>query len=139
MTDVLSAEQRAYCMSQIKGANTEPELSLRKALWILGLRYRIKNKLPGRPDIIYPTSKVAIFVDGCFWHKCPKHYTPPKTRAKFWEEKISKNVERDKKNNALLECQGWKVIRFWEHEIKDSLDDCVEVVVRTLESRQIKS
>ncbi|WP_083260833.1 very short patch repair endonuclease [Microbulbifer aggregans] len=139
MVDVLSPEQRSYCMSQIKGAGTTPELALRRALWHLGFRYRIKSKLPGKPDIVYPTLKVAIFVDGCFWHKCPKHYSPPKTRAKFWSDKISKNVARDKKNNVLLKKRGWTVVRFWEHEIRDSLEDCVVTVVRALKSRQVKS
>lgn len=101
MADVLTKEQRSYCMSQIRGKNTKPEVILRKALWSMGYRYRIKNKLPGKPDLIYPSLKVAIFVDGCFWHKCPKHFQPPKTRQIFWENKINANVERDKKRHVI--------------------------------------
>merc|ERR1711879_636225 len=102
MADVLTKEQRSYCMSQIRGKNTKPEVILRKALWSMGHRYRIKNKLPGKPDLVYPSLKVVIFVDGCFWHKCPKHYQPPKTRPLFWEKKINANAERDEKNDTLL-------------------------------------
>ena len=138
MADVLTAKQRAYCMSQIKRERTKPEIAVRKALWNLGFRYRIKNKLPGRPDIVYPASKVAIFIDGCFWHRCPKHYVAPQTRAKFWEEKISQNVARDRRNSVLLKKLGWEVIRLWEHDINDSLDDCVELIVKALGKREVK-
>ena len=139
MSDVLTKEQRSYCMSQIKGKNTKPEIALRKALWSLGFRYRIKNKLPGKPDIVYPSLKVVIFVDGCFWHRCLKHYQPPKTRASFWENKINDNVERDKKNNALLEAKGWFVIRVWEHEIMESLLDSVVRISGELSNRKSKT
>lgn len=128
--DVLSPKQRSYCMSQIQGKNTKPEIKLRKALWSQGIRYRIKNKLPGKPDIVFPRFKLVVFVDGCFWHRCPKHYIKPKTRAKFWEEKISGNVERDKRNNRKLRKLGWSVVRIWEHDVKTSLNKCVEKIER---------
>src|SRR3990167_909880 len=114
--DVLNPEQRSYCMSRIKGKNTKPEVALRKALWGLGFRYRIKSRLPGKPDIVFPALKVAIFVDGCFWHKCPEHYISPKTRVDFWEKKISGNVERD--------------------EIKNTFSNCLEKVVTILSERK---
>ena len=139
MADVLTTQQRAYCMSQIKGRNTKPEIALRKSLWAVGFRHRIKSKLPGKPDIVYPSLKTVIFVDGCFWHKCPEHYQKPKTRAEFWENKIRGNVERDRKNNILLKEQGWFVIRVWEHEIKESLADCVERLSEVLSCRKPKS
>ena len=138
MSDVLSKKQRSYCMSQIQGKNTGPEIVLRKALWNMGYRYRVKNKLPGKPDIVYPSLKIVIFVDGCFWHKCPNHYQPPKTRVSFWKNKISGNVERDKKNNMLLQSDGWHVIRVWEHEIKDSLSTCVYQISETLSRQKSK-
>jgi len=136
--DVLTPGQRSYCMSQIKGRNTKPEIALRKSLWAMGFRHRIKSKLPGKPDIVYPSLKTVIFVDGCFWHRCPEHYQPPKTRAEFWEEKISENVNRDRKNDCLLKEQGWLVIRVWEHEIKESLADCAERLVTMLSVRKAK-
>ena len=99
----------------------------------------LKNKLPGNPDIVYPSLKVVIFVDGCFWHKCPKHYQPPKTRVSFWKNKINGNVERDKKNNILLQSKGWLVIRVWEHEIKNSLSTCAYRISGALSQRKSKS
>ncbi|TQV87673.1 very short patch repair endonuclease [Aliikangiella coralliicola] len=135
MTDVLSKKQRSYCMSRIRNKNTNPELLLRKALWSMGLRYRIKNKLPGKPDIIYPSLKVAIFIDGCFWHKCPKHFQLPKTRTSFWENKINGNVERDRKIETLLSSMGWLVLRFWEHEIRDTVQNCTQQIALALTNR----
>lgn len=136
MADVLTKKQRSYCMSQIRGKNTKPEVILRKALWSAGLRYRIKNKLPGKPDLVYPTLKVAIFIDGCFWHRCPIHFQAPKSRASFWEKKIQGNVARDQRNNELLQSDGWLVVRVWEHEIKESLTDTVRNISEILSSRR---
>ncbi|WP_445365386.1 very short patch repair endonuclease [Microbulbifer sp. ANSA001] len=138
MVDVLSRNQRSYCMSKIKGKNTKPEVVLRKSLWAMGFRYRLKNKLPGKPDIVYPSLKTVIFVDGCFWHRCPKHYQSPKARSEFWEDKISGNVDRDKKNNRLLKEMGWIVLRVWEHEIRDSLPECIERLVKALSNQRPK-
>lgn len=106
-------------MSQIRGKNTKPELIFRKALWALGMRYRLHAKLAGRPDIVFAKAKVAVFIDGCFWHGCPIHCVKAKTNKDFWERKLSGNVERDKTNSKLLRKEGWKVFRFWEHEIKE--------------------
>ncbi|MCU7843286.1 MAG: very short patch repair endonuclease [Candidatus Thiodiazotropha sp. (ex Monitilora ramsayi)] len=134
--DVLSPQQRSYCMSQIKGKNTKPELILRKALWNLGYRYRIGNKLPGKPDLTLSAYRTVIFIDGCFWHKCPNHFVQPKTRTRFWMRKINENVARDQKNNRTLESQGWQVIRVWEHEIKESLESCIDRIVNILETQR---
>jgi len=125
MPDALSPSQRSYCMSRIRGKNTKPEASLRKSLWSKGLRYRLNYKVTGKPDLVFPGKRVAIFVDGCFWHRCPVHYIPPKNRAEFWENKIQANVERDKRNNDLLESAGWTVVRLWEHEIKEDIEACI--------------
>ena len=132
MSDVLTPEQRRKCMSSVRGADTGPEVILRKALWHKGLRYRIRSKLPGKPDIVLPSYKVAIFVDGCFWHRCPEHGSIPKSNRAFWDQKIRRNVERDKEVNYLLEHDGWKVIRVWEHDIKQSLDKVVGNVLSSL-------
>lgn len=130
--DVMTSEQRSRCMSNIKGKNTKPELKLRKALWSKGYRYRLHASLLGRPDIIFPRQKLAIFVDGCFWHGCPVHGTSPKTNAEFWENKIKGNVERDRKITGQLTSDGWMVMRFWEHEINKNLDNIVENIIETL-------
>lgn len=135
MTDVLSPSQRSFCMSRIQGKNTKPEVALRKALWNNGLRYRLKNKLPGRPDLYFPGKKIAIFVDGCFWHGCPEHCNMPETNSSFWKKKLSKNKERDKFVNQTLEDEGWCVIRFWEHEIKNDLEDCVKRISSVFKTR----
>ncbi len=129
--DVHTKEQRSYNMSQIKWKNTKPELKLRKLLWNNGIRgYRLNAKLPGRPDIYFPKKKLAIFVDGCFWHKCPKCYVRPKTRKKFWDEKIKSNIVRDRKNNLKFKRMGIVVIRLWQHEINQSHSSCINKVLR---------
>lgn len=130
MSDVLSKQQRSYCMSRIRGKDTKPELLLRKALWANGLYYRLKNKLPGRPDMVFPGRRLVIFVDGCFWHGCPEHCQMPETNRAFWQKKLSKNMERDKEVNLLLKQESWRLLRFWEHEIRNDLSWCVERVTR---------
>lgn len=133
MTDVLTPEQRKKNMSHIHGKNTKPELRLRKMLWSEGIRgYRIHYNLPGKPDIVFTRKKIAVFVDGCFWHKCPVCFKPPATNKKFWNEKLQKNVERDRKVTSELESQGWTVLRFWEHEIRDSPEDVVAWILLEL-------
>ncbi len=128
MSDVLSKQQRSYCMSRIRDKNTKPELIFRKALWANSLRYRLKNKLPGRPDMVFPGRRLAVFVDGCFWHECPEHFQMPKANRAFWEEKLLKTKVRDKEVNSMLKQKGWIVLRFWEHEIKTDLSGCVDEV-----------
>lgn len=119
MADVLTKKQRSYCMSQIKGKDTQPEIILRKALSSAGLKgYRLHYKLIGKPDIVFPKKKIAIFIDGCFWHKCPKCFISPETNKSFWRKKIDSNVRRDGIVNSELKSKGWKVIRIWEHELR---------------------
>ena len=120
-------------MSRIRGKNTSPELKLRKMLWESGLRgYRVHYKLPGKPDIVFTRKKVVVFVDGCFWHKCPVCFRPPETNAEFWNEKLQKNVERDLKVTKELEDFGWTVLRFWEHEVKKTPEDVVARILLAL-------
>ena len=104
-------------MSMIKGKNTLPESKLKGTLKILGFCYQPKN-IYGKPDFVNKKIKVAIFVDGCFWHKCPKHFVNPKNNAFFWKRKLNTNVLRDKEVNKKLTAYGWRVIRVWEHSIK---------------------
>lgn len=117
MTDVLTRTQRSFCMSRIRGSETSPERSLRQHLWSMGVRYRLKSKLPGRPDIVISGAKIAVFVDGCFWHRCPVHGVLPKSNATFWREKLQANRERDKRVTAELRALGWRVFRVWEHDV----------------------
>ena len=88
---------------------------------------------------MFSSLRVAVFVDGCFWHGCPDHFQQPKTNADFWRQKIGANMDRDVKNTAQLEAMGWVVIRCWEHEIRQDLDACVERVVAILTERQYRS
>lgn len=132
MPDVMTPEQRRRCMSRIRGRDTGPELKLRRALWARGLRYRVNYKLPGRPDIAFVKLRVAIFVDGCFWHGCPDHSVKPKTNADFWAKKLEENHARDIRVTKELESRKWKVIRFWEHQIMDDLDTVVDTVLKAI-------
>jgi len=116
MTDVLTKKQRSYCMSRIRASKTKPELKLRKIMKIMGFSYQ--PKIYGRPDFANKGEKIAVFIDGCFWHKCPIHYKSPKQNKTFWKRKIDLNVKRDIKTNKNLKKAGWKVIRIPEHNIK---------------------
>ena len=135
MTDVLTREQRSYNMSRIRGKNTKPELIFRKALWSAGLRYRLSSKLPGKPDLVFLGKKVTVFVDGCFWHKCPEHFQWPKTQPDFWRQKITRTVERDKEVTDQLKKMGWTVVRIWEHELRNSLEKTVKRIDHALSDK----
>jgi len=125
-------------MSRIRGRDTTPELALRRAVWALGGRYRLKYSLMGKPDMIFPGPRVAVFVDGCFWHGCPEHGAQPKTNRDFWERKLARNKERDEVVSANLCNDGWIVLRFWEHEITQDCLKVAETVIATVgeKSRQ---
>lgn len=121
-------------MSRIRGKNTKPEMEVRRELWHRGYRYRISLKLPGRPDIVFPRERVAVFLDGCFWHRCPVHFQAPSQNANWWCAKITRNVERDREVNATLKREGWTVLRFWEHEIKKSVSGVVRRITQRIDS-----
>lgn len=126
MTDVLTKRQRSYCMSRIRGKDTQPELILRKAISGAGIRgYRLKYKLLGKPDIVFPKRKIAIFIDGCFWHKCPKCFSELSTTKKYWVKKIQSNIDRDQRVNKTLKKMGWKILRIWEHDTERNLNICL--------------
>lgn len=125
--------QRSKMMSKIRGKETKPEIMLRKALWKLGHRYR-KNvkKLPGSPDILFRKYKLAVFVDGEFWHgyNWEEKKGKLKTNREFWIAKIERNMQRDQENEEKLKTKGFTVLRFWEKEVKKNLDECVDKIIR---------
>ena len=114
--------------------DTRPELALRRDLHRRGIRYRVdRSPLPGmrsRADVVFGPSKVAVFVDGCFWHSCPAHATVPKNNRDWWVEKLTANVARDRRVDGLLAEAGWLVIRVWEHEDMSEAASGVEALVR---------
>jgi DNA mismatch endonuclease (patch repair protein) len=126
--DRLTKEQRSRLMSRVRQRGTELERHLRSALRRRGIRYRANVKLPGTPDIAIQTGRIAVFVDGCFWHGCPLHGTMPKTNGNFWQEKIQRNQERDGQVDMALHQLGWKPVRVWEHDIKKSPDGVAETL-----------
>lgn len=126
-----SKESTSRVMSANKGKNTKPELLLRKAMWSEGLRgYRLHwKKAPGRPDISFPKRKLAIFVNGCYWHRCPYcDLKLPKSNTEFWKMKFERNVQRDKEKVELLKKNGWNVIVIWECKIKKDILDVVNII-----------
>jgi len=136
MTDIVSKKRRSEMMSGIKGKDTKPEIATRKMMYKMGLRYRLHRKdLPGKPDIVLGTIKLAIFVHGCFWHRhnqCKYSYNP-KTRVNFWEKKFKDNVKRDMNNRHALEELGWKSAVIWECQTKDP-DDLKKNILNIIES-----
>ncbi len=121
MADVHTPEVRSYNMSMIKGKNTKPEIIVRKFLHSKGFRFRLHKKdLPGKPDIVLSKHKTVIFIHGCFWHghKNCKYFVVPKTRTKWWLNKIMENKKTDKKNNLKLRNKGWRIITLWECQLK---------------------
>ena len=118
MTDVFSKKKRSAIMSKIRSTKTEPELTIRPIMKALGFYYQPKG-VYGKPDFANKDKKIAVFVDGCFWHGCAKHYVIPKTNRTFWKGKITRNMLRDKEVRTKLEMGGWTVIRVWEHDISN--------------------
>ncbi|NQT72248.1 MAG: DNA mismatch endonuclease Vsr [Chloroflexi bacterium] len=119
-TDIFAVEKRSEIMSRVKSKNTGLELKVRSGLHRIGYRFRIhRNDLPGTPDIVLPKYHTVIFVHGCFWHQHPgcKKATRPKQNPDFWEEKLSRNMERDRQAERDLKFLGWNVLTVWECEI----------------------
>lgn len=132
--DRISRAARSRVMSRIRSKDTLPEIMLRNALWHSGTRYR---KYYGREkiDIAFPRKRVAVFVDGCFWHSCPLHGHMPKSRETYWTQKLSANGRRSAKKDSRLSEDGWEVLHIWEHSIRDSPRECAEQVASILEKR----
>ena len=115
-----SSESVRKRFSAQKRTGTAPEMHLRRALFRAGYRYRVDYPVPGLPrrkiDIAFPRQRIAIFVDGCFWHLCPQHSVPSKTNSAWWRDKLQENARRDHATNSALTTDGWRVIRVWEHQ-----------------------
>ena len=123
MTDIVSGRRRSEMMAGIKGRDTAPERAVRRVAHRMGLRFRLHRKdLPGRPDLVFPRHRLAVFVHGCFWHRhegCRYAYTP-KSRVAFWTRKFAGNVARDRRNEDALRDLGWRVLIVWECEARDA-------------------
>jgi len=134
VADVLSPDSRSYCMSRIRGSgNRETELrmmELLRANHITGWRRRWP--LLGLPDFVFLASRVALFVDGCFWHGCPKHYIKPKNNRAFWKRKLDANRARDRQVNRELRRKGWRVVRIWEHDLRCLNPRCIVLLKNLL-------
>jgi DNA mismatch endonuclease, patch repair protein len=117
-----------------KKRDTRPELAVRRAVHALGLRYRVACRPLGdqrwTADMVFPRARVAVFIDGCFWHGCPEHFNTPRTNRPYWASKIARNQTRDALVDATLQHEGWRVLRFWEHQPADSVADRIAATVR---------
>ena len=124
-------------MARIGTRHTAPELALRAVLWRRGLRYRLHLRIGrARPDIAFPKQRIAIFVDGCFWHGCPEHYVKPRSRPEFWGAKLRSNTTRDRIQTLALEKLGWTILRFWEHSVATDLGSVVGKIVAAVASQE---
>jgi len=128
-------EERSRIMRSVPGKNTTPERALRRALWAAGLRgYRLHNEsVPGTPDVVFGPERLAIFVDGCFWHGCPRCYREPKSRREYWRMKVARNKDRDIKVNKACKVAGWHVLRIWEHNLSRNPERAATRIARVLD------
>lgn len=133
--DLYDREKRSRIMARVRGRDTKPEMAVRRYLHARGLRFRLHRRdLPGRPDLVFPSRRVAVFVHGCFWHQHPgcKRAKLPQTRADFWRQKLEGNFERDAVALAALEAGGWTVLVVWECEVgSEALEALYDRIVRT--------
>ncbi|MFH8724060.1 very short patch repair endonuclease [Streptomyces termitum] len=120
-------------MSRQASKDTAAELAVRRLLHSAGLRYRVEYPVPGmarrRIDVAFTSVKVAVLIDGCFWHGCPEHATHPKANAEWWRQKLDRNMARDRETTHHLEAEGWAVLRFWEHEAPEDVATAVRATV----------
>lgn len=129
--DKITKEQRSYTMSRIKGKNTKPEQMIFQALKLLGIKYRKHYKLLGSPDIVFPKAKVAVFIDGDFWHGWVYQQRKDKL-PEYWVAKIKRNMNRDRRYRNKLKKEGWTVIRLWEHRILKDVDRAVKKILKVV-------
>lgn len=126
-------------MSRARRRDTLPEILIRKEAHRRGLRYRVDTALPSMPrrraDLVFVRRRIAVFVDGCFWHSCPEHQSIPRANHEWWVTKLNKNTERDRDTDARLRAMGWTVLRFWEHEEPTAVVDVIEQSVRSVSAQ----
>ncbi len=135
MVDNLTAEQRSFTMSRIRSKDTTPELTIRRLVHARGLRFRLHKKgLPGRPDLVFSRAKVAVFVDGDFWHGWQFSRWRHKLGS-YWRKKIERNRDRDRRTSEKLRREGWLVIRIWEHDVKEDAKSCVDRIEEAVRNR----
>ncbi len=124
-----------------RSRDTAPEWAVRRLIHKAGLRYRVAvrpiKSLRRRADIVFPKERIAVFVDGCFWHACPEHFVAPKTHAEYWEPKIERNRLRDVNTNRVLADAGWTVLRFWAHEPPEQVAKSVIAAVQRVRKRRL--
>ncbi len=137
MADIFTKKKRSEVMSRIRSEDTKPELEVRKVLFAMGYRYKLHYG-EYSIDIAMPKKKIAIFIDGCFWHGCPQHFRLPKSNVSFWETKIKSNLKRDRKVNKALKSNGWKVVRVREHEIRKNKSIYLRRLKRLIDTQDIK-
>ncbi|GAA1939049.1 very short patch repair endonuclease [Agromyces allii] len=134
-----SSEGTRRSMQSNRGRDTKPELAVRRMLHAAGLRYRVNVRpvpeLRRTVDVVFTRARVAVFIDGCFWHGCPEHYQRPGRNQEYWDDKKARNQERDAETSAVLTELGWTVLRFWEHEHPDGIAGSVIAVVSAKRSR----
>ncbi len=123
-------------MARVRSRDTGLEIQLRRALWGVGLRYRLRPRLPGTPDLGFSAAGVAVFVDGCFWHGCPTHYSRPATNVEFWDSKLQRNRARDIRVDEELRALGWAVCRIWEHDLARDLPAVISRVQTLVNDRR---
>jgi DNA mismatch endonuclease (patch repair protein) len=133
-----TTKQRSKTMSKIRGKDSLPEMLLRRALWKQNIRFRIHRRdLPGRPDLVIDKYKLALFVDGDFWHGYQWQNRKPKSNTGFWIPKIERNMQRDRFVNEQLTEMGYTVMRFWEHQVKENLQACINQVLLYIEAAKV--
>ncbi|MFJ9421570.1 very short patch repair endonuclease [Streptomyces sp. NPDC101249] len=132
-----SSAARRRNMQAIRSRDTKPETLIRRLVHAKGLRYRVAARplpdLRRTADLVFRPTKVAVFIDGCYWHGCPEHYVSPKTNPGYWSDKVPRNVERDRDTDRRLREAGWLVLQFWEHEPSDT---CANTIAGTIARRR---
>jgi DNA mismatch endonuclease, patch repair protein len=123
-------------MQRMPRSSSGPEMLIRRELHRRGLRFRVNHpRLPGRPDIAFTAARIAVFIDGCFWHSCPDHSVLPKNNRDWWQSKLERNAKRDREKDAELEKMGWTVVHVWEHEEALEVADAIEELWRSARHR----
>ncbi|MFE2977822.1 very short patch repair endonuclease [Streptomyces sp. NPDC059258] len=132
-----SSAARRRNMQAIRSRDTKPERLIRRLVHANGLRYRVAARplpdLRRTADMVFRPAKVAVFIDGCYWHGCPEHYVSPKTNPGYWSEKVARNIARDRDTDERLSAAGWLVLRFWEHQ---SSDACALSIISAVRERR---